>query len=161
MGFIRLCLLACIFSLMIGSLCSCSQQEDKPIPVAGDDAEMKTAIQKARAGLPEFWKTSENPKKGEKDFCLKVKIIDGNGTEQIWVTSIKRREGKIFGKIGNDPRVVRSVKFGQEVEIPEEKISDWLFIRNGKMVGNYTLRAVFKYMPKDEAERMKARMEDP
>jgi len=122
---------------------------------------MKTAIQKARAGLLEFWKTSENPKKGEKDFCLKVKIIDGNGTEQIWVTSIKRREGKIFGKIGNDPRVVRSVKFGQEVEIPEEKISDWLFIRNGKMVGNYTLRAVFKYMPKDEAERMKARMEEP
>ncbi len=146
---------------MTGSLFSCSQQEDKTVPVADDDAEMKAAIQKARAGLPEFWEIFENPKKGETDFCLKVKIIDKNGTEHFWVTSIKRREDKIYGKIGNDPRVVRSVKFGQEVEVPEEMISDWLFLRNGKMVGNYTMRAVFKYMPRGEVERLKAKMEDP
>ncbi len=161
MRLIRLCLLFCAFSLITGGLWSCSQQRDKTVPVADDDTEMNAAIQKARAGLTEFWKIFENPKEGETDFCLKMKITDGNGTEHFWVTSLKRRGGKIYGIIGNDPSVVRSVKFGQEVEVPEEMISDWLFLRNGKMVGNYTMRAVFKYMPRGEVERLKAKMEDP
>jgi len=34
-------------------------------------------------------------------------------------------------------------------------------LRNGKMVGNYTLRVLFKQMSKEEAEKYKQMLADP
>lgn len=94
-------------------------------------------------------------------FALKVKIQDERGTEHFWLTSIERRNGRIFGTIDNNPNIVRSVKLGDRIPIPEADISDWLYQRGDKMVGNFTLRALFKQMPAEEVKRFKAIMADP
>jgi uncharacterized protein YegJ (DUF2314 family) len=40
-------------------------------------------------------------------------------------------------------------------------ISDWLYMRDGKMVGNETLRPLLKTMPADEAEKLRSMMASP
>lgn len=151
---------ACVFSLIITG-CSDAGREDKVVTVEDDDAEMNAAIAQARSSLPQFWQTFEKPANGETDFALKVRITDANGTEHFWATEVERRGGIIKGTIGNDPDTVKSVKLGERIVIPEADISDWLYMRNGKMVGNATVKPLLKQMPPVEVERLKNLMADP
>jgi uncharacterized protein YegJ (DUF2314 family) len=140
--------------------CSRSNSADKGIGISENDTEMNAAIQTAREKLPEFWKKFDKPGKGDADFSLKVRIEDEHGAEHFWVSSLRRQDGKLFGTIGNDPEIVKSVKLGQEIEVPETNISDWMFMRDGKMFGNYTLRVLFKQMPESEVKKYKAIITD-
>jgi uncharacterized protein YegJ (DUF2314 family) len=122
---------------------------------------MNAAIAKARETLPQFWARFDHPAPGETNFCLKVMIKDGGETEHFWVDNVEKKDGKTFGNISNDPEYVHNVKLGQRIEIPEQDISDWFYMRDGKMVGNYTLRVLFKHMPADEVAKYKAILADP
>ena len=122
---------------------------------------MTAAIAKARETLPQFWQVFDKRERGKGDFALKVRIADKKGAEHFWTTDVERRGGKAMGNINNDPNTVASVKLGDRIEIPEADITDWLYIRDGKMVGNRTLKPLFKQMPAAEVERLKKMMADP
>ena len=134
---------------------------DKVVIVEPDDPEMVAAIAKARETLPQFWTTFAQPKSDETHFCLKVKITDKHGTEHFWADNIERKDGKITGTINNDAEIVKSVKLGDRIEIPSADISDWLYERKGKLVGCYTMKAMFKKMPAKEVDEFKSRLADP
>jgi uncharacterized protein YegJ (DUF2314 family) len=141
---------------------ACSEGErDKVVSVATDDPEMLAAIAQARTTLPAFWRVFERPERGERGFALKVRVTDKGATEHFWATDIARRDGKILGTIDNDPNSVGSVKRGDRIEIREDDISDWLYMRDGKMVGNHTVRPLFKRMPASEVERIRKVLADP
>ena len=141
-------------------LTACSQR-DKAVDVKQDDPEMVAAIAKARELLPQFWQIFESQEGGESDFALKVRITDSRGTEHFWVTDIERRDGITKGIINNDPNIVKSVKLGDQIVIPEEDITDWLYMQDGKMVGNETLRPLLKRVPAEEAEALRQLLADP
>jgi uncharacterized protein YegJ (DUF2314 family) len=149
-----------IFCLLLSLLAACSKR-DKVINVEGDDPEMAAAIATARDTLPHFWQVYDKPARGETNFALKVKITDKRGTEHFWATDIERRDGKILGTINNDPNIVKTVKLGDRIEIPEADISDWMYMRDRKMIGNHTIKPLFKQMPADEVKQLKAMMADP
>jgi uncharacterized protein YegJ (DUF2314 family) len=134
---------------------------DKVTAVSAEDPEMNAAIATARSKLPDFWRKLEHPAKNESDFCLKVRITDQNDTEHFWVSGVEKKDGKIYGTINNDPNSVKSVRLGQRIEVKEDQISDWLFMRNGKMVGNYTLRPLMKTMSEEDLAKAKAILEEP
>jgi uncharacterized protein YegJ (DUF2314 family) len=142
------------------ALMGCARQ-DTVLRVAEDDQAMSAAIAQARATLPQMWRTFEQRDGGESDFSLKVKITDKKGTEHFWLTEIERKDGQTLGTINNDPEIVGNVKLGDRIRIPEADISDWLYLRGGKMVGNYTLRALFKQMTATEVERYQKMLADP
>ena len=147
-----------------GSLASCSRhhsKDDQTIRVSSSDAEMNAAIAKARASLPDFWQVYEKREQGESGFSLKVKITDNEKIKHFWVVDVERKDGKISGSINNDPDIVQNVKLGDKITVNEPDISDWLYLRNGKMVGNFTLRALFKRMSKSEVEKYKQMLADP
>lgn len=122
---------------------------------------MNAAISQARESLPHFWQVFDTRDRGESDFALKVRIKDRHGTEHFWVTDLRRDGGKVYGLIGNDPNTVTTVKLGDEIEVPNGDITDWLYMRDGKMVGNYTVRPLFKEMSAEEVERVKSMMAEP
>jgi uncharacterized protein YegJ (DUF2314 family) len=144
------------------SAVACSERErDRVVMVAPDDPEMLRAIARARSTLPAFWQVFERPEHGESDFALKVLVTDKSGEEYFWVTDIARRDGKIRGTIDNDPKIVGNVKIGDRIEFSEGDISDWLYMRNGKMVGNRTVKPLFKRMPASEVERIRKMLAEP
>jgi len=149
-----------LFSITIISLVACSKR-DQVIHVEEDDAEMNAAIAKGRETLPHFWQVFEKRERGESDFVLKVKVEDANGTEYFWANEIERQGGKVMGTINNDPNIVKSVKLGSRMEIHEADISDWMYMREGKMIGNHTLKPLLKQMPADEAKKLKSIMAEP
>ena len=90
-----------------------------------------------------------------------MKITDKKEVEHFWVEKLEKKDGKIFGSIANDPDLVHNVKLGDRIEIPEPDISDWFYMRNDKMVGNYTMRVLFDHMSADEVKKYKALLAIP
>jgi uncharacterized protein YegJ (DUF2314 family) len=48
-----------------------------------------------------------------------------------------------------------------QAEFEQADISDWMFMRNEKIVGGETIKLLLKSMPKETADAMRARMEQP
>ena len=135
------------------------------IDVPSADAEMNAAIAKARATLPTFWSSFEKPGNGEERFTLKVHFqVDRPGgprVEHIWVDSIESlASGRLAGRLANDPHDIDG-KSGDRVEFGSEQISDWMFMRNGKIVGGETIRVLLPRMPKAQADDLREKLEKP
>jgi len=135
--------------------------KDEVIPIAADDAAMNAAIEKARGSIGEFWRQFEHPDPGVDGLALKVRISDGRNREHFWLIDIERAASGLSGVINNDPDWVKTVRFGERYSFEEADISDWMFRRNGKIVGNETLRVLFKSMPPEEADAYRAMLETP
>lgn len=56
---------------------------------------------------------------------------------------------------------MQNVKIGQAWTIGKDEISDWMFMRDGKMHGNYTMRPLLKTMPEAEAEKYRSMLAEP
>jgi hypothetical protein len=75
------------------------------INVPSRDAEMATAIAKARASLSAFWASYNAPKPSEGGHSPKVRFPNPhNGGEHIWMMEVKRLpNGRYSGRFGNAP----------------------------------------------------------
>jgi len=135
--------------------------QDKVVRVPNEDKEMAGAIAKARQSLPEYWKSCEKPAAPNMSCALKVMIRAGGQVEHFWLVNVERKGGGYAGTINNDPNLVKTVKAGQRYEFKEADVTDWMFMRNGKIVGNETMRPLLKRMPADQAARYRQMLEKP
>lgn len=164
-------MLARLASLLLTALLLCcagaalaqQKQQGSVIYVPNEDPAMAAAKTKARATLAEFWNAFDKPGPGEDRFSLKVGFpTQGNDSEHIWVNEIGRLpEGRYAGKLVNVPRKIPGAAAGSRVEFGDDQISDWMFMRNNKIVGNETLRPLLGRMQPAEAERYRAMLEKP
>lgn len=147
--------------VLILSICTaCGSGKPETLVDGGyDEAEMSAAIARARNEVDVFISTIE---KGDgSDFAVKAPIYDNGETEHFWLTEITYQGGEFEGKIGNDPGIVTNVSFGQSIKIRKEDISDWLFMRGGKMHGNYTLRPLLATMSEEDAAYYRSLLAEP
>jgi uncharacterized protein YegJ (DUF2314 family) len=145
--------------LLILSGCSTNDAPDTLIEGGYDEEEMEAAIARARSEVDSF--ITEMSKGTGTDFSVKVAIEDKDETEHFWLKDIVYRTGKFEGVIDNDPGMVSNVKRGQKWSVKKSEISDWLFMRDGKMHGNYTLRPLLKTMPEEKAAKLKSMLANP
>ena len=108
-----------------------------------DSPEMVEAVANARKTLPYFWDKRASALNPE-DFMVKAAIEDGEMVEHFWLANPVVEGDTVKGEIGNDPGIVKNVKFGELVTVPESKISDWMYSEGDKMHGNYTARVLAK-----------------
>jgi uncharacterized protein YegJ (DUF2314 family) len=136
--------------------------DDPPVVgVRAADAEMNAAIARARDTLPTFWASCDAPKPTEMGHALKVRFEVGAEVEHIWLTDVKKlSDGNYSGRFANEPDLLGK-NIGDQVEFKQIDISDWMFMRNEKVVGGETIKALLKSMPKEEADAVRARMEQP
>jgi uncharacterized protein YegJ (DUF2314 family) len=140
------------------------QTEDDPpiVGVRAADAEMNAAIAHARDTLPTFWASFDAPKPTEMGHALKVRFDAGAEVEHIWVSDVEKlSDGNYSGRLANEPDDLPGKSIGDEVEFKQSDISDWMFMRNEKVVGGETIKALLKSMPEEEADAVRARMEQP
>jgi uncharacterized protein YegJ (DUF2314 family) len=150
---------------VLGAAVATVRSEDRSpvINVPNSDAEMSAAIAKARATLPTFWASYEAPKPSETGHSLKVRFPNKtNDGEHIWMAEVKKlADGRYSGRFANDPRYLPGKRAGDVAEFKEADISDWMFMRNNKIVGGETIRVLLKSLPKADAAALRARLETP
>ena len=132
------------------------------VEVTSADVDMNAAIARARDTLPTFWAAYDAPKPSETGHGLKVRFAVSPGRfEHIWMSDVEKLpDGNLSGRFANDPDDLPGTE-GDQVEFKQADITDWLFIRNEKIVGGETIKALLKSMPKEEADAVRALMEQP
>jgi len=61
------------------------------------------------------------------------------------------------GRVGNTPKLP-DLLHGQIVEFTPEMITDWMFVEDGYLVGNYTLRVILSTVSPEERAAIVATM---
>lgn len=107
-----------------------------------NDVEMNTAMNQARGDVKTFLGALSQSNPARNHLSIKVGFSDKHGNEYIWLSDVRYRDGIFSGSVANEPRTVRSTYFGAVVSVPAEKIADWMFIENGRLVGGYTMRVM-------------------
>ncbi|WP_027551893.1 YegJ family protein [Bradyrhizobium sp. Cp5.3] len=149
--------------LTIGPRAEVVAQDRSPVvDVRTADAQMNAAIARARDTLPTFWASYDAPKPIETGHSLKVRFPTRKGAEHIWMAEVKKLpNGTYSGVFANEPRDLPGKRAGDLVEFAQTDISDWMFMRNGKIVGGETIKPLLKSMPRADADALRARMEQP
>jgi len=140
-----------------------AQDRSPVIDLSSGNAEMNAAIARGRATLPTFWASYEAPKPSETGHSLKARFANPkNNGEHIWMADVKKTaDGGYSGRFANQPRDLPGRKAGEVALFKEADISDWMFMRNGKIVGGETIRPLLKSLPKADADALRAKLETP
>jgi uncharacterized protein YegJ (DUF2314 family) len=142
--------------------CACGESENKPdtlIESGFDEQEMDAAIARARKEVGTF--IAELSKPTGENHAIKIPIADNGEIEHFWLIDVSYRNGQFEGVVNNEPGMVSNVRMGEKRKVNEARISDWMFMRDGKMFGNYTLRPLLKTMPEQEAEKYRSILANP
>ena len=121
--------------------------------VSGEDPEMNTAMEQARASVTTFITSLQNPGQNQTHFSVKAKIVDGEHTEHIWLYDVSYDGNQFLGKIGNNPLNVKNVSLGDEIALVPSDISDWMIVEDDKLVGGYTLRVLRNRLSGEERNK--------
>ena len=89
------------------------------------------------------------------------RIEAGEDLFGVWLVDVTYQNGEFSGRINNEPGMVSNVQMGDRRQVAKAEISDWLFMRDGKMHGNYTLRPLLKTMPEKDVKIYEAMLADP
>ncbi|MBL8049422.1 MAG: DUF2314 domain-containing protein [Chthonomonas sp.] len=152
---------------IIGALLYFSQRNRVPETFGGTvsgetmQREMDAAIAHARVTVDDFIAalTSEFGT----DFSVKKMFEDAESdrSEHAWLTDLTYKDGVFTGKLGNDMAFLKKYKLGETYSVHRDDISDWMFIRDDKMHGNFTMRPLFYNMSPQEVTEWKQQLADP
>jgi uncharacterized protein YegJ (DUF2314 family) len=124
--------------------------EPESYRVPNEHVAMREAVEKARKTVQKFIDALQHPASGETDFEVKKPFVQKNEIEHIWLSDVKFVGGRFQGKVDNLPEKIKGLKLGQLVSVNPDEISDWVYIKNGKLVGGYTIRAHYNELTPEQ-----------
>jgi uncharacterized protein YegJ (DUF2314 family) len=111
------------------------------------DVGMNNAIHKARSTVPVFISALKNPRPGMMQFQIKMRLIDPNqaNDEHIWLSDVTYDGSQFHGTIdsGDEPQLLIGYKVGDVLSVKASEISDWCFIENGRLRGDFTDKLLY------------------
>ena len=134
-------------------------KESKPVFYAdGEDEAMLKAFEQARKSFRYFWRELYWERlrivPALSFACVKVAFSQElNGStevEHMWLNDVYFDGERVCGVLVNDPNVLSNVKNGEQVSVPLEQISDWMFAIEGKTYGGFSVQAMRKAMSQSE-----------
>lgn len=144
------------FCCLALALAGCSKHRPETLTSEYDEKAMDIAISTAKSRVEEF--IAVLGKRGADSFSVKAPIKDENGTEHFWITDVVYADGVFAGKIGDEPGIVKVVKFGQEWKVKKEDISDWMYVVGEKIHGGFTIDPLLASFPKEKAQALRSRL---
>ena len=127
---------------------------------SADDQEMNAAQMEARRTYPEFLTALQNGCNGCANFLIKMRFSYGEANgEHIWIENLQIGDGEVRGTLANVPENIQNLNYADTVEVVKEKISDWKYTQNGKLVGGYTLRVMYNRMTEEEKRQFESAIE--
>jgi uncharacterized protein YegJ (DUF2314 family) len=128
-----------------------------------DDPEMQLAIEQARTTFRYFWREMAWEQRrivpGLDLTCVKVPFsdppemqhqTDDPEVEQMWLSDIDFDGQAITGTLINSPNWLKSIKEGDQSQVPIHGISDWMYAIEGRVYGAYTVNLMRARMSRGE-----------
>ena len=125
-----------------------------------EDADMRAAMEKARATSAQFLAALQKLAPNQKQFMVRKVFPAKDAKQQIlWITDLTFDGTLLHGRVDDNTAQPGSglAKDGR-VEFPPTDIVDWMFNEDGKAVGGFMLRALKKKMTEDEWAKIAAQI---
>lgn len=132
--------------------------KDNVIAYHTGDLSMTSAKAKARETLPRFLELVNAGTAGT--YTLKFPLTQNGETEHIWMQLVDYRGGTFVGLLANDPINGTKYRMGDRMEVAGADVEDWMINTGELMYGGYTVRAMLKDMPKEEADKYRPMFRD-
>jgi uncharacterized protein YegJ (DUF2314 family) len=121
--------------------------------IADDDKQFARAAEHAQRSLGFFMAALQAKKGGDNGFEVKRCFIDGDKCEHLWINHVSYDGKKFHGTIDNRPLDVKNVHLGERVSLTPQQVSDWMFVKDGRLIGGYTTRILYaRLSPAQRAE---------
>ena len=123
------------------------------------DAVIAAARRRGQETLPRFRELCHPFVRG---VCsVKFPLTQNGRTEHIWLQVDKVGKDSFTGRLANKPVNGSKYRLGQQMTVAADDVEDWMLRTAGQEIyGNYTLRAMLKDMPKDEASVFRKMLRD-
>ena len=122
---------------------------------------MLEAFQKAQASFKYFWRElsweARRIVPALNLACVKIAFAeptedaDAPLVEYMWINDVAFDGDIVSGTLLNDPEALQQLQAGDMVQAPLAQVSDWLFYRDDKSYGGFTIQLMRSQM--DAAER--------
>lgn len=159
---IRLTLLAVTLAFAAGPLLAkkpskTPKKDDEVVEINENDPAMKAAFKQAQATLDTFLATVIPTSPKFDAVAVRIVLHEGKKSEYFWAMPFKVDGEGFQGAINNVPRVVHTVKYGQEIKFKRADIVDWMYVDSQAKVmhGNFTTCAQLTKAPPAHAKEMK------
>jgi len=145
-----------LFSCQKSSNQPAPQGPAKPITMQADQTDKKILqiAEDARNTLPGFFRQLTRADAKEEYFCIKYpfKADDGSGVnmEQVWLTGIHFKNGIYYGFLASAPRYLNGMKKGDKVMFDTDTITDWMYVRGGRIIGGDSIKYLLEKIPEDQ-----------
>jgi len=121
-----------------------AEETGNMLVVSEGDPEMNGAIAEARAHLPEFLQALLQPGESNYGFAVKYPFEEPlvHGVEHLWLVDVVASGNDFIGVVDVEPMVLKQIRLGQKLTVPQAGITDWMYYDDEKRVGAYTARVV-------------------
>ena len=125
-----------------------------------DDADIRAAMEKARATSGEFLAALQKPAPSQKQFMARKAFPAKDAKQQIlWVVDLTFDGTLLHGRVDdNTAQPGSGIAKDGKVSFPPTEIVDWMFNEDGKAVGGYMLRALKTKMTEEEWAKISAQI---
>jgi uncharacterized protein YegJ (DUF2314 family) len=113
------------------------------IEVSDDNSRMKEAVKEARRRWPEFVAAFEQ-RDAEDFFSVKSPISEGDVCEYMWVNVTSIEGDQIFGRLGNEPLKLKSVRENSRMVVQIAELNDWMYMKKDskEYTGGFTVEVL-------------------
>ena len=141
-----------------------------PLVRKGEPAR-SAAFTRAAATLGVFLAAWRHPSSGATGFAVKLGLADAQDStgftlvrpdseatafvEWFWCGELQGDGERFTARIHNEPDSLRNVRYGQVVRFTQADIGDWMYWRDGKIVGNATECPALAHASMQERRQMK------
>ena len=119
------------------------------IEIEQSDKEIERIADNARSALPIFLRNLLRPPTGANNFYVKYPLpADDGDTEEVWLCSIRFKDGVYYGRLANASRHTGSKK--KNIAFDPEAITDWMYIQDGKIIGGLSIKYLLEKIPEEK-----------
>lgn len=121
--------------------------------VSNDDPQMARAVKDAQRTLGFFMAVLRAKKEGDTVLEIKKAFVDGDKVEHLWIRKVTYDGKNFHGQVDNQPAEIGNVHAGQRVTVAPREVNDWMFLKDGKLIGGYTTRVLYARLSPEEKAR--------
>jgi len=124
-----------------------SKSYDPIVYAEADDPELLQARNEAIKSLDYFIDSfSKHQNDTIFNFSVKADFVDNGQHEHMWVDVEKIENDQFIGYLGNEPQIVKNLKYRDLVSINKSQIEDWLIVdsRTNQYEGGFSAKVFVK-----------------
>ena len=125
---------------------------DEPLFMALRDSDpaFQQTVRDAQASLAEFRRHLQSSQAAEWYPCVKTRLTAGKETAFVWLLVVGVTRSGFVASVFEIPPEFKGMQIGDEVQVSDNEVMDWMVNQNGVLHGGFSLRYQRSLLPPEK-----------